>query len=264
MKHLFRKICGIILAASLILASPLEAQMRDVKLAWNPNPVTQKVTEYRLYKVEVGVRTLIGSTAETNITVQADTGWVIGVSAFSAFSVKEGELSDTVVILPPISPNPWLIASVSSEAEGNEAKNLFDGLYGTFWKSKSSENYPHSFVVDFQEFKNIKGFVYTPLQSTSKLGYIKDFQIFVSIDGQNWGDAYSGSFALIENASSNKEQVFLMSEPQVGKYLKFVALSPLNPSDTVATMAEFDIFEAPMPEAPSAPTGLQVIEIPSE
>jgi hypothetical protein len=233
--------------------------MRNVKLAWNPNPVEENVSEYRLYKVDVGSRTLLGTTSDTSIIVQADTGWVIGVTAFRFL---ESRMSDTVVVLPPMTPKPWVIASVSSETPEHRASNLLDGSFASFWLSGASQNYPHSFEIDFQEFKNVAGIVYTPKQDHNKTGFIKDFQFFVSVDGQNWGEPYSGSFSLAANSSYNQQHTFIIGTPKVGRYLKFVALSPLNPADTYASMAQFEIVEVALPDAPAAPTGLKVIEIP--
>lgn len=63
--------------------------------------------------------------------------------------------------------------------------------------------YPHWVDFDAGDVKNIKGFTYLPRQD-NRNGNIKDYDIFVSQDGKNWGEAiHKGSF---ENNQKEKKR----------------------------------------------------------
>ena len=70
-------------------------------------------------------------------------------------------------------------------------------------------------------------------------GWIKDFEVFVSDDGKDWGRAVKkGRFA-----QSDAMQIVAFDRPVIGRYLKFVALSSFE-AKPYASMAELEIIQA--------------------
>ncbi len=130
-----------------------------------------------------------------------------------------------------VDQSEWKLVSVDSEANNSQEKDYaryaFDNDPSTFWHtewSPSDAPLPHTLVVDMQQSYQVTHFTYTARQGTSKNGMVKDYEVYVSEDGENWGDAVlAGQFDDTKNA-----QVAKLPNPKSGRYLKFVALSEIN------------------------------------
>lgn len=135
---------------------------------------------------------------------------------------------------------PLEVAYCSSQefGEGN-ATHLIDGDPGTYWHTMYSvtvAQYPH--WVDFDAFdtKEMKGFVYTPRRGNGN-GYVKDYEIYVSNDGQTWGQPVKkGTFA-----KDGKPQRVEFDAPVRARYIRFKALSSQGGQD-FASGAEFSLI----------------------
>ena len=80
--------------------------------------------------------------------------------------------------------------------------------------------FPHHLVIEFAKPVALRGLKVLPRQDMSN-GRIKDYEVFVSGDGKNWGSAVKkGQFA-----HSGEMQVIQFGRPVEAKFLKFVALS---------------------------------------
>ena len=72
----------------------------------------------------------------------------------------------------------WKIVSVSSENNGEEARNAIDGDPTTIWHSRWSSpvaKHPHEIVVDMASLLEVDKFIYTPRNSAN--GRIKDYEL---------------------------------------------------------------------------------------
>ena len=82
----------------------------------------------------------------------------------------------------------------------------------------------------------MKGFVYVPRQKGDN-GLIKDYEIYVSEDGNNWGEPVAkGSFP-----NSRADQRVMFAQPVKARYIRFKALNSLNGQDYAAA-AEFRLL----------------------
>ncbi|MCH5179055.1 MAG: discoidin domain-containing protein, partial [Prevotellaceae bacterium] len=152
------------------------------------------------------------------------------------------ELAAVSVDYPKISTIQTKVIFASSEenkAEDTPAANLVDGNPSTFWHTMYSvtmANFPHWVDFDCLQQCTLTGFSYLPRQDSPN-GNIKDYEIFVSQDGTNWGEPiYKGSFA---NNRNIKKVMF--TKPVQARYLRFRALSN-QAGDDYATGAEFSIM----------------------
>lgn len=168
------------------------------------------------------------------------------------FNFKEGgtitawpsgnKAADVSVEFEKITTIPIKVIFCSSEenkAEDTPATNLTDGNPGTIWHTMYSvtmANYPHWVDFDCFETKSLTGFTYTPRQDSPN-GNIRDYEIYVSQDGKDWGKpVHCGSF----NNDRQKKKV-LFNVPVKARYLRFKALSSQDGQD-FASGAEFDIM----------------------
>ncbi|MDE5561292.1 MAG: discoidin domain-containing protein [Bacteroidaceae bacterium] len=131
-----------------------------------------------------------------------------------------------------------VFASSEESGEGN-ATHLTDGDANTIWHTMYSvtvAKYPHWVDFDAGDTKTLKGFAYMPRQDSNN-GNIKDYEIYVSQDGQNWGEAVmKGTF---EN--NRKEKKVMLKTPVKARYFRFRALSSQDGQD-FASGAEFSIL----------------------
>lgn len=131
------------------------------------------------------------------------------------------------------------LASVTSEAAGNEGAKALDGNPATFWHCSwetGSESLPHELVIDLAQNAESKGFYYLPRQNSSN-GRIGKYQIFSSEDGRNWSEVvHEGSF---DNSPAEKTETF--AAPVKGRFFKVKILTEANGRD-FSSIAEIGFF----------------------
>lgn len=132
-----------------------------------------------------------------------------------------------------------VVNASSQESGGGEASHLVDGDPGSIWHTMYSvtvAKYPHWVDLDAGEVRTIKGFTYLPRQDSSN-GNVKNYNIQVSMDGQNWSEPVAqGSFA-----NDRKEKSVHFDKPVKARFVRFVALSEQSGQD-YASGAELSIL----------------------
>jgi alpha-glucosidase len=93
-----------------------------------------------------------------------------------------------------ISQAGWTLKSVNSEqaSTGNAATKAFDGNAATFWHSQWSpqvSQHPHEMVIDLGSAQTLTGFRYLPRQDGGSNGRIAQYELYLSANGVDWGDA---------------------------------------------------------------------------
>ncbi len=132
-----------------------------------------------------------------------------------------------------------VISASSQEPSGGDASHLVDGDPSTIWHTIYSitlAKYPHTVDFDAAETKTMRGFTYLPRQDNSN-GRIKDYEIYVSQDGKDWGTPVAkGSFE-----RGDKEQRVMFDKPIKARYIRLRALSEQNGQE-FASGAEFNLI----------------------
>ena len=127
----------------------------------------------------------------------------------------------------------------SAEPKEGDAENLVDNNTNTYWHTMYSvtmANYPHWIDFDANDTKLMKGFTFLPRQDNTN-GWVKDYEIYVSQDGKNWGEPIAkGTFA--NNAELKK---VMFSKPVKARYIRFRALNEQHGQD-FASGAEFQLI----------------------
>jgi len=107
----------------------------------------------------------------------------------------------------------------------------------TWWQAQNGNNamlFPHHLVIDFKDSVLIKGIRYQPVHDQ---GHVKEFEIYISSQKENWNNpVYQGQFP-----DENKSQEVIFSQAKKGRYLKFRILSAFD-SQRVTSVAEIEII----------------------
>lgn len=113
-----------------------------------------------------------------------------------------------------------------------------DNNLGTIWHTKwstGSDDYPHFIDIDLGRLYKLNEFIYLPRQDGSENGRVKDFELFISQDGDDWGQAVvTSSF---ENNAAPKKVKLDVEKPT--RFVRFKALSEVN-GNPWASAAELD------------------------
>ncbi len=101
-----------------------------------------------------------------------------------------------------------------------KAELIFDGDPQTAWSLPNAKQ--ADYIIDLGEVHKIKGFTYLPDQSRHNAGIIFNYELYISIDGKNWGLPVSkGEFSNIKNSPVLQERSF---DAVNGRFLRFRAL----------------------------------------
>lgn len=138
------------------------------------------------------------------------------------------------------------ISSDNFEAPGKRLtfspENAIDGDPITCWQSKSNTPYPHELILGLNKPKKLTGLTCLPAKAPEWSGkhasWIKDYAVYVSNDGENWGDPIAkGTFNYDDSL-----QTILFSKSIETTFVKFVAVNGFDPNDTNASLAEISII----------------------
>lgn len=130
--------------------------------------------------------------------------------------------------------------SEETVGEDGAVANAIDGDPTTIWHtewSSSTPSLPHELQIDLNDKYLVGQVQYLPRQDGGVNGRIADYEVYVSLDGDNWGESVAtGTF---ENSSSEQSVIFPEKE---GRYVRLVALSEVNGKD-YTSIAELNILQ---------------------
>jgi hypothetical protein len=131
----------------------------------------------------------------------------------------------------------------SEEIDGENARgtNAVDGNPETFWHTQwqdASPECPHEIIIQLGEPATLKGVTYLPRQDESENGTIKDYELYLSDDGKDFGKPVKkGAF------DSGKEKKTISFEPKKCGFIKLRALSEIN-GEAWTSAAEIGVIPA--------------------
>jgi beta-galactosidase len=133
----------------------------------------------------------------------------------------------------------WKATASSFERGEGEPGNAFDAQGSTFWHSRWSKDapaHPHWLAVDLGEALALAAVTVLPRQDGNSNGRIKDFEVYVSADGKEWGKPVAAG--ALKN--SGGEQTIRLAAPARARHLKLVALSECS-GQPFASVGELDV-----------------------
>jgi hypothetical protein len=118
------------------------------------------------------------------------------------------------------------VDSEETNGENGCGLNTVDGDPHTIWHTEWQSNSPacpHEIILELRPPSLIWGFAYLPRQDESDHGEVKDYEFYVSDDGENFGlPAKKGTF------EAGKQEKVVTFKPVKCRFVKFKALSEIN------------------------------------
>jgi hypothetical protein len=136
-------------------------------------------------------------------------------------------------------PGPVHSVRASSEASHYEAANAVDGDPNTMWHSSWTApvpGYPHELVIELSKPTRIAGVTCLQRQDKNLNGRIKDYAVQVSNDGKTWHEVARGAFMREKTLQTVK-----FDKPTEARWVKFIAISSIDPSRPYAAVAELTV-----------------------
>ena len=162
---------------------------------------------------------------------------------------KAGDYTVTTTF-PMATPGnvPITIVSKSSDMAGERVENVLDNKSATIWhttwvaaalQTEPDPGYPHEVVLDMGAEVALKGFKYLPRQGVGEgtHGRIKGYQIYVSNVLGEW----ESTLPIIADEFSNTELLKIINFDISARYVRFVAMSPQDPTHPWASAAHLGV-----------------------
>jgi beta-galactosidase len=168
-------------------------------------------------------------------------------TTIKAITVREGYLSSHHVVKHfekpiqtiDIDKSGWKVSYADSFEKNYEADNIIDSDLHTIWHTPWSQGrppHPHEVQVDLGARYELTGIILYPRQDGSVTGVIKEYQLYLSTDGRNWGNpVITGTLG-----SSYESKKLRFKRNHNARYLKLKALSAYRGPYT--SLAELEVL----------------------
>jgi hypothetical protein len=168
-----------------------------------------------------------------------------GSTAFNPAQALGADLLEKL-FAPKLAKLQALGAKVRADCQASEeygADRAIDGDPDTMWHTPWSEpapKFPHELIIELAQPVKLAGITCLPRQDDNSNGWIKDYAVYTSADGKNWGAPVAqGAFPYGAEWHTVK-----FAQPVEARFLRFVANSSFDSSKPYASLAELDIIPA--------------------
>jgi uncharacterized membrane protein len=173
------------------------------------------------------------------------------------FTATGGGISHSTTLALTVTPDVipqsgWTLKYVDSQetsCTNGAATNAFDGNPATLWQTQwcpSSPGPPHEIQINLGGTYNLVGFTYLPRQDSSDNGKIKQYEFYISSDGNNWTLVSSGVLMSTPGDKSAKTATF---NAALGQYVRLREITEIN-GNPWATMAELNLLSTSVGPVP--------------
>ena len=167
----------------------------------------------------------------------------VGSAAFHPVQEFSGEILDQLFVPHFANHLEQFDAKIKADSQAGiqyGADNAVDGRSDTMWHTAWKEpvpNFPHELRVELSAPVKFSGLTCLPRQDKNPSGWIKDYAVYVSADGKQWGQPIAeGRFS--QDATL---KTIRFAQPQETRFFKLLAVSGFDFAKPYASLAELDI-----------------------
>ena len=161
---------------------------------------------------------------------------------FSAFETTSFRAAEVSTGSNPLPRDEWTTNTTSAE-EGIGGDRVHDGDEDTVWHSQYTPfnaPLPHTITIDMQEEQFVSGLTYLPRQDGNQNGNIGEHEVYVSLDGSDFGEPVA--FGTWLDDQSLKVSAF---ETVPARYVRIVALTEAGNRGPWTSAAEIEVYGTP-------------------
>ncbi len=112
-----------------------------------------------------------------------------------------------------------------------------DSYWHTAWEGNAPK-FPHELIVELAKPAKIAGIKCLPRQDGSERGWIKDYALFTSNDGQHWGEPVAkGTFE-----KDAEWKIVKFAQPVEARFVKLLAKTSFHSKQPYASLAELNLI----------------------
>jgi hypothetical protein len=169
----------------------------------------------------------------------------VGSAAFAPQQQLSADVLETLFVPKFANRLQGLGAKISADSAASDcaADSAMDGQPETLWHTPWDEHaagFPHHLIVELPRPARLAGLTCLPRQDDNRNGWIKQYAVYVSADGKDWGTPLAqGVFRQDAGLKTVK-----FAQPVTTRFLKFVALSSFDATKPYASLAEIDAILA--------------------
>jgi beta-galactosidase len=175
-------------------------------------------------------RTVEAELSWTEEVVARDTRLDLTIAWTAGQEARERSTSQQLRVTCAETPTtPAAVSFVDSEetvGEDGAAVNAIDGDPATIWHTQwqgGSPPHPHEIQLDLGQLMDVCALHYLPRQSGPLNGTVAGYEVYVSDDGQTWGEPVAtGTFA------ATRDEKWVPFADTTGRFVRFVALSEVS------------------------------------
>ena len=169
----------------------------------------------------------------------------VGSPQFKPEQELSGEMLERLFVPKYTNQLRALQAEIRADSQQGDyvAANAIDGDPNTIWHTRWEEPatmFPHELVVTLPKPVKLTGLSCLPRQGGNRNGWIKDYAVYVSADGKDWGQPEAKG---VFKRDADRHAI-TFKRPVETSFLKFVALDTHESSKPFASLAELDIMRA--------------------
>ena len=213
---------GIVLSAS--------GQPAGVSVTFNPSSLTAPGSGTSNLTFGVGSSVPLGNYP---ITITASGGGITHTTTIT--------LTVTGTVIPQTGWTVKYVDSQETSCGNGQAVLSFDGNPATMWHTQwcpSPSAPPHEIQINLGTSYNLVGFQYLPRQDNNDNGKIKQYEFYVSSDGNSWTLVSNGVLMSVPGDQGQKTVTFNATK---GQYIRLRELTEIN-GNPFATMAELRLL----------------------
>jgi hypothetical protein len=213
----------------------------------------------RVLKVSAGTVTVLAGNTSANFAVT--TSSVAVATNVHISGSYNGNMQGALMVNPAslISKAGWSVTADSQETScyNGAAANAIDGNPSTMWVTQfcsGSPAPPHEIRINLGASHLLSALQYLPRQDGCSYGWIRQYEIYVSNDGVNWGTPVAtgsfnyGNLATGCPGAGVPAALQVNFTPVSGQYIRLRALSEIN-SHPWITAAEINVIGCTVDEA---------------